>query len=101
MTNYGETVAYWYLRLNGFFPLTRFVLHRNEETIAHSADCDLLAIRMPHTYEVVGGNKIDWDNDRFEEWGLDLANDPMDVHPVFWTLFSTWNCDSTTSATAS
>ncbi len=25
--NYAETLAYWYLRLNGFFPLKNFVLH--------------------------------------------------------------------------
>lgn len=26
--NYGETLAYWYLRLNGFFLLNNFVVHR-------------------------------------------------------------------------
>jgi hypothetical protein len=25
--NYGETLTYWYLRLNGFFLLRNFVLH--------------------------------------------------------------------------
>lgn len=59
--NYGETLVYWYLRLNGFFPLVDFVLHRHEETIAHSADCDVLAVRHPHTYEAVGGQITDWD----------------------------------------
>lgn len=59
--NYGETLVYWYLRLNGFFPLVDFVLHRHDETIAHSADCDVLAVRHPHTYEVIGGQATDWD----------------------------------------
>ena len=26
--NFGESLAYWYFRLNGFIPLTNFVLHR-------------------------------------------------------------------------
>jgi len=59
--NYGETLAYWYLRLNGFFPLVDFVLHKHEETVTHSADCDILAVRHPHTYEAVGGLSSDWD----------------------------------------
>ena len=70
--NFGETLAYWYLRLNGFFPLTDFVLHRDEETIEHSADTDLLAVRFPFVYEEVGGQLDDWDNNRFTDWGLDL-----------------------------
>ena len=72
MMNFGETLAYWYLRLNGFFPLTDFVLHRDEETIEHSADTDLLAVRFPFVYEEVGGKPDDWDNDRFTDWGIDL-----------------------------
>lgn len=59
--NYGETLVYWYLRLNGFFPLVDFVLHRHEETISNSADCDVLAVRHPHTYEAIGGQTTDWD----------------------------------------
>jgi len=70
--NFGETLAYWYLRLNGFFPLSNFVLHRDEETIEHSADADLLAVRFPFVYEAVGGQPDDWDNDRFMGWGLPL-----------------------------
>ncbi len=25
--NYGETIAFWHLRLNGFFPLANLVVH--------------------------------------------------------------------------
>lgn len=59
--NYGETLAYWYLRLNGFFPVSNYVLHRGENTIARSADCDILAARHPHVHEEIGGLPDDWD----------------------------------------
>lgn len=64
MANFGETLTYWYLRLNGFFPLTNFVLHRHEEPgyeATHRADTDLLAVRFKHVYEPVGGQADDWD----------------------------------------
>lgn len=70
--NFGETLAFWYLRLNGFFPIQDFVLHHDPETIEHSSDTDLLAIRLPHVYEVVGGQVMDWDN-KFEQWGINLS----------------------------
>ena len=68
--NYGEEIAYWYLRLNGFFPITNFVIHRSSE-IEHSSDCDLLAIRLPFVYEEIGGNHDDWDNDLVQQLGFD------------------------------
>ncbi len=49
--NYGETLTYWYLRLNGFFLLRNFVLHpsyESEGTNNQAADSDLLAVRFPH-----------------------------------------------------
>ncbi len=62
MMNYAETLAYWYLRLNGFFPLNRFVLHPpGGGPRAHAADHDLLAVRPPGVYEDVGGQPNDWD----------------------------------------
>jgi hypothetical protein len=67
--NFGESLAYWYLRLNGFFPLSNFVLHRHAD-VRHNADADLLAVRFPHVSEPVGGQQQDWDNDRFDEWQL-------------------------------
>lgn len=69
--NYGETLAHWYLRLNGFFPLRDFVLHRGEGA-RRTRDCDLLAMRFPHVFEEVGGQASDWDRARFEGWGLNL-----------------------------
>lgn len=69
--NYGETLAFWYLRLNGFFPLRDFVLHRGEGS-PYTSDCDLLAIRFPHVFEEIGGQQGDWDSHRFSGWGLSL-----------------------------
>ncbi|HEX8671949.1 MAG TPA: hypothetical protein VF710_08680 [Longimicrobium sp.] len=60
MINYGEEIAYWYLRLNGFFLVTNFVVHQSSR-VAHSADVDLIGIRPPHVYEEVGGQHDDWD----------------------------------------
>lgn len=83
--NYGETLVYWYLRFNGFFPLRNFVLHSSrreeqptqEESYIQGADCDLIAVRFPHVYEEVGGQpgdkagESDWDS-RFNTWGFSL-----------------------------
>ncbi|MBD0371452.1 MAG: hypothetical protein ICV60_11490 [Pyrinomonadaceae bacterium] len=74
--NFGEALTYWYLRLNGFFPLSNFVLHRAGISDRPSADTDLLAIRFPHVYEVIGGQPGDWDTERFNGWNLSL-NDKL------------------------
>jgi len=66
--NYGEEYALWYLRLNGFFPISNFVIHKSSE-ISYSSDCDVLAIRTPNVFEEIGGQKDDWDDwlrDRFD-----------------------------------
>lgn len=76
--NFAEQLAYWYLRLNGFIPLTNFVLHDDNDSQPdnsdrhRTSDADLLAVRFPHVSERIGGNPIDWDHRRFEQWGLDL-----------------------------
>lgn len=72
--NFGESLAYWYFRLNGFIPMTNFVLHRLDAPRRYNADADLLAIRFPHVFEEIGGKKDDWDHERFETWGLDHRN---------------------------
>ncbi len=58
--NYGEGLAYWYLRLNGFFPLRNFVVHRHSGHRRRS-DVDVLAVRPPQVYEEIGGQQGDWD----------------------------------------
>jgi hypothetical protein len=62
--NYGEDLAYWYFRLNGFFPITDFVIHR-EGDILYPSDSDILAIRLPHAYEDIGGKYDDYDDRLF------------------------------------
>lgn len=71
MRNYGEVLAYWYLRLNGFFLLTDFVLHQGA-LLERTSDCDILAVRFSHTYEEIGGQRVDWDDQLFREIGFDL-----------------------------
>jgi len=68
--NYGEKISYWYFRLNGFFPLVNFVVHRTEE-IRYSTDIDLLAVRFPHVYEPVGGQPSDWDSKLMDHFDND------------------------------
>ena len=58
--NYGEEYACWYLRLNGFFPIQNFVIHKSSQ-VTHSSDCDILAVRPPYVYEEIGGKQKDWD----------------------------------------
>lgn len=58
--NYGEKLAYWYLRLNGFFLIENFVIHRTKD-IDYSSDIDVMAVRFPFVYEEIGGKPDDWD----------------------------------------
>lgn len=67
--NYGEELAGWYLRLNGFFLLADFVIHKSA-TVAHSSDADLLALRSSHVFEEIGGQADDWDPYLFGHFGL-------------------------------
>lgn len=71
MTNYGEVLTYWYLRLNGFFPITNFVLHdvHQGENRKYSGDCDILAVRFPFVSEKIRGKYLDWDQDFFRDLG--------------------------------
>jgi hypothetical protein len=71
MTNYGEVLTYWYLRLNGFFPITNFVLHQGENR-KYSGDCDLLAVRFPYVSEEIGGQNLDWDQDLLKDLGSNV-----------------------------
>jgi hypothetical protein len=58
--NHAEEAAFWYLRLNGFFAITNFVIHASREVV-HTSDCDVLAVRLPYVYEEIGGQDDDWD----------------------------------------
>ena len=69
--NYSEERVYWYLRLNGFFPLTNFVVHKTPD-ITHRSDVDLIAIRMPYVFEEVGGRLDDFDSEILSLLGEDF-----------------------------
>lgn len=58
--NYAEEAAFWYLRLNGFFAISNFVVHKSQG-VMHTSDCDVLGVRLPFTYEEIGGQDDDWD----------------------------------------
>ncbi len=70
MSNFSEVLTYWYLRLNGFFPITNWVFHRSIDGARIQADADLIAIRFPYVREVVGGLEEDWDTVTFQRWGI-------------------------------
>lgn len=69
--NFAEQLSYWYLRLNGFLPLTNFVLH-HQPGEHRTSDADMIAIRFPHVFEAIGGQPDDWDG-RFRQWGMNLT----------------------------
>lgn len=55
-----DSVAEWFLRLNGFFTVLNFVVHPVEakEGAQQRTDADVLAVRFPHRHEIVGGNPL-------------------------------------------
>lgn len=62
MANYAEQLAYWYLRLNGFFLVSNYVYHQiqeDEKARAYNADADLLAIRPPYYFEEISHREKD------------------------------------------
>ena len=73
--NFAEQLVYWYLRLNGFFPLTNFVLHHGEGH--RTSDADLLAVRFPYVSEVIGGADKDWDARFWKRWHIDLTSETV------------------------
>lgn len=67
MLNSSEDKSYWYLRLNGFFLIDNFVIHKSQD-VKYSSDADLLAIRTPFVYEEIGGKPKDWDTELFKHF---------------------------------
>ncbi|MBP6696585.1 MAG: hypothetical protein KA175_03130 [Flavobacteriales bacterium] len=53
MRNYGEELAYWYFRLNGFFPIVDWVDHR--DVGRGTTDADIIAVRPKYSDEHIGG----------------------------------------------
>jgi hypothetical protein len=67
MANQAEELAYWYLRLNGFFLVENFVIHKETEPEAkdakHTSDIDLLAVRFPNSEEKIGEKLLQCDDE--------------------------------------
>lgn len=55
----AELIAGWYLRFNGYFPITGFILHdagAMKQPGGQLTDADILAIRLPYTEEIIEGS---------------------------------------------
>ncbi len=48
----AETLAYWYLRLNGFLTITNFIVHPNSG-YDQRTDVDVIGIRFPYREELL------------------------------------------------
>jgi hypothetical protein len=74
MANFAERIAYWYLRLNGFFLLENFVHHETPER--RGADADLLAVRLPNARERIDARDVACD-DWHRRFGFSLEAHPL------------------------
>lgn len=67
MANQAEELSSWYLRLNGFFLVENFVIHKETDAEAedakHTADVDLLAVRFPSVEEKIGRKVLECDDE--------------------------------------
>jgi hypothetical protein len=59
----AEHVASWYFRLNGFLSIPGFIVHPNVVRRNPMTEADLIAVRFPHSREVIGGRAME-DDDR-------------------------------------
>jgi hypothetical protein len=57
MGNTFEQLAYWYLRLNGYFTVQNFVLHPEKDG-SQRTEADLLAVRFPYHSEEINGTPM-------------------------------------------
>jgi hypothetical protein len=72
--NYAEQLSRIYLRLNGFFLMENFVQH-GVDHLDHgqnTADVDIVAIRMPHSLELIDSQPLEQDP-WFQDIGLSLT----------------------------
>ena len=55
MTDAYETLVRWYLRFNGFVGVENFVVHEPiDDGNRQGGETDIIAVRFPHSHEVVG-----------------------------------------------
>ena len=55
---HAEHVASWYFRLNGFLSIPGFILHPDAVRRNPMTEADLIAVRFPHSREVIGGRPM-------------------------------------------
>jgi hypothetical protein len=55
MPDRAETLVRWYLRFNGYLAVENFVVHEPRDgRVDQGMECDILAVRFPHSREDVG-----------------------------------------------
>ncbi len=54
----AEQVARWYFRLNGFLSIPGFVVHPDVVRLNPMTEADLIAVRFPHSREVIAGRPM-------------------------------------------
>jgi hypothetical protein len=55
----AESVAYWYLRLNGCLTITNFIVHPEWRREGVGTDADILGVRFPHRREMMRRPLVD------------------------------------------
>lgn len=80
MNNIGEQLALIYLRINGFLPLSNFVIHRTDNN--ETGECDILALRLRNMKESIYFKdrpevvaSFDYSDDVFSHEILNLSKD--------------------------
>jgi hypothetical protein len=58
----GESLAYWYLRLNGCLTIRNFIVHPEWRRDGVGTDADIVGIRFPHRQEMMRRPLVD------DEW---------------------------------
>ena len=55
----AESLAYWYLRLNGCLTITNFIVHPEWKREGVRTDADIVGVRFPHRQEMVRRPLVD------------------------------------------
>ena len=58
----SEEVAQWYFRLNGFFCLPSYIVHKDWIADKPRTEADLIAVRMSGTKEYINNERLEDDN---------------------------------------
>ena len=86
----AELLASWYLRFNGCFPISGFIVHDAgvvKQPGGQLTEADILAVRLPHTEEAIkapnGLVRVQADPDLDVRPGIaDIVSDHHQWHPL-------------------